>query len=281
VYFDDDSALNPVCETWDELFEEPTHTMSAAVEAALVENPPYSLDVTGKCRVFQPGRYTAVPALGQNNYFVSGNYVFDGVTLDLSSPGKIVTAGRAEGGSFGDNLQIPNTPCNTAMAADPVDTPLEAGATFYFRNASRIVLGANSSFEILRRKQGASYVSIHVLDDSYTWNTNVLEQNPGGNKSMAIHGKIWAPEASLAFEEIANAAKGQLLGGAVLSNIELRAAANTDGFVISVEPTDITTSLLLDSTATLNGRSTTIRSIVEYRPSTDYTAVTSWRVIED
>ena len=82
------------------------------------------------------------------------------------------------------------------------------------------------------------------------------------------------------FSNVTNTANGQLLGGGVLSNIEMGSSASAVGFIIAVEPSDLTGKLLLDSVATQNGRSTTIRSIVDYRPSTSYTAVTSWRVID-
>ena len=77
-----------------------------------------------------------------------------------------------------------------------------------------------------------------------------------------------------------NTANGQILGGAVLSNIHLDSSASTIGFVIAVEPTDLHGQMQLDSVAELDGVTTTIRSIVDYRPTTNYTAVTSWRVIE-
>ena len=108
----------------------------------------------------------------------------------------------------------------------------------------------------------------------------MIFQGPGSNKDMAIHGMVWAPDAQIRFGEVANIAKGQLLGGAVVSKIEINSAASTSGFVIAVEPTDITGKLQLDSTAVIDGESTTIRSIVDYRPTTRYAAPQSWRVIE-
>ena len=132
----------------------------------------------------------------------------------------------------------------------------------------------------MRRKQGKSYVGIHVLDGSHTWNGTVINQGPGTNKDMAIHGLVWAPEARMTFSNVTNTANGQLLGGAVLSNIELQSSASTVGFIIAVAPSDLSGKLQLESTATTPRGSTTIRSIVDYRPSTSYTAVTSWRVVD-
>lgn len=240
-------------------------------------NPAPTVDGNG-CKVFKPGYYTVAPALGSHNYFQSGNYVFDGFTLEVKQAK--VTAGRAAAdGSDGAAQFLPNTTCNTARNTD-TNGITTSGVTFYMRNGARFVLDAHGQLEILRRKQGKSYVSIHVLDDSLDGNENVILQGPGTNKDMAVQGLVWAPEAKMTFSNVTNTANGQLLGGAVLSNIEMGASASAIGFVISVEPSDLSGKLQVDSIATKNGNSTTIRSIVDYRPTTSYTAVTSWRVVD-
>jgi hypothetical protein len=239
-------------------------------------DPPWSAN--GSCRVFLPGHYTVAPALGTYNYFRSGNYVFDGFTLTISN--QQVTAGRVLEDNGGVQA-IPNTTCIGAIEADNVANVTEAGATFYLQNEARIQVLQNGTFEVVRRKQGRTYVGIHVLDESLTYDEDVIYQGPGSNKDMAIHGMVWAPRARITLAEVANVAEAQLLGGAVLSNIKVDSAAGTTGLVIAVEPGDITGLLQLDSTATTSdGVSTTIRSIVDYRPSTRYAAATSWRVCQ-
>ncbi len=239
-------------------------------------NPASTL--VGSCTVFEPGHYTSEPLLGSNNYFMSGNYVFDGFTFDVKN--SKVTAGRAAGdGSDGSTQFIPNTPCNAARNADPGVGVTTSGATFYLQNGAAFELNANGTFEVMRRKQGKSYVSIHVLDGSLTGTDDVILQGPGSNKDMVMHGLIWAPEAAITFGNVSNVADGQLLGGAVLSNIVLQSSASAIGFVIAVEPSELSGKIQLDSVAVVDGVSTTIRSIVDYRPTTNYTAVTSWRVI--
>jgi hypothetical protein len=241
-------------------------------------NPAWTLGGVS-CRVFWPGHYTAAPALGANNYFMSGNYIFDGFTFVVKHAK--VTAGRSNGdGASGDTQFIPNTACNDARTADPGNTVTTSGATFYMQNGASIELNAQGTFEVLRRKQGKSYVSVHYLDNSLTSNQNVIEQGPGNNKDMVMHGLVWAPTARVTFGLVTNSADGQLLGGAVLSNIVMDSSASGAGFVISVEPSDLHGKLQLDSTAVLDGQTTTIRSIVDHRPSTSYTAVTSWRVLD-
>ncbi len=233
----------------------------------------------GGCKVFSPGHYTTAPSLGSYNYFLSGNYLFDGVVLDVRHA--TVTAGHAAGdGTDGAVQRIPNTTCNSARNADPGIGVTTSGATFYMQNGARFELNTHGTLEILRRKQGKSYVGIHYLDDSLTYNENVILQGPGNNKDMVVHGLIWAPEARVTFSNVTNSANGQILGGAVLSTIQMDSSASAVGFVIAVEPTDLHGKMQLDSTAEIDGLTTTIRSIVDYRPTTSYTAVTSWRVLE-
>jgi hypothetical protein len=254
------------------LYSEP----NIGVLPTILDPPP---TFVGGCKVFSPGRYTTAPALGSYNYFLSGNYIFDGIVLDVRHA--VVTAGHAAGdGTDGASQRIPNTTCNAARNADPGIGVTTSGVTFYMQNGARIELDTQGSLEIMRRKQGKSYVGIHYLDDSLTYNDNVILQGPGNNKDMVVHGLIWAPEARMTFSNVTNTANGQILGGAVLSNIVLDSSASTIGFVIAVEPTDLHGQIQLDSVAELDGVTTTIRSIVDYRPSTSYTAVTSWRVLD-
>lgn len=248
------------------------------IPATLPTNLNPASSPSGTCTVFQPGYYTTPPVLGAYNYFRSGNYVFDGFTLSVSAAK--VTAGKVLGGNGGTQA-IPNTACDVAKQNDNISNVTEQGVTFYMKNGARFEVRQNGTLEILRRKQGRSYVSVHVLDDAMTYNDDIILQGPGSNKDMAIHGMVWAPQARVTLDRVANIAEAQMLGGAVISNVNIETAANTSGFVIGVEPSDITGLLQLDSTAVSpSGASTTIRSIVDYRPSTKYAAATSWRVIE-
>ncbi len=257
------------------LFSEPNIGVLPSITTDL--NPAATVDGNG-CKVFEPGYYTAAPALGSHNYFKSGNYVFDGFILDVNSAK--VTAGRgAADGSDGASQFIPNTTCNTARNSD-VNGITTAGVTFYLKNGAGFEINQHGTLEVLRRKQGKSYVSLHVLDGGGTWNQPVIKQGPGTNKDMAFHGLVWAPESRMTFSNVTNTANGQLLGGGVISNIELQSSASAVGFIIAVAPSDLTGKIQLDSTATTDRGTTTIRSIVEYRPSTNYAAVTSWRVID-
>ena len=234
------------------------------------------------CRVFQPGHYTVMPDLESNNYFMNGNYIFDGFTLAISN--QQMTAGQAFSDAgvtpAGDDQFLANTACNDVLPLDVPTGVLTAGVTFYMQNGASFEVNNNGTLEVLRRKQGAAYVSVHVLDNSFAWNDTVIRQGPGTNKDMVMHGLVWAPESQIVFQRIANAADGQMLGGGVLSNIAVGSAAGVNGFVISVEPSDLHGKLQLESVAVSSDGTTTIRSIVDYRPSTKFLAVTSWQVVD-
>lgn len=267
----------------DGMFTEPNKAYvvtTATGQASMPQNPAPTTDGNG-CTIFTPGLYDTPPALGSHNYFMSGDYVFDGFTLVVGHAK--VTAGRAaivaSDGSPGDTQFIPNTACNTARNSDLPAGVTTSGATFYLQSGANFELREHGTLEIMRRKQGRSYVSIHVLDDSLTYDDEVIFQGPGTNKDLAVHGLVWAPEARMTFKEVTNTANGQLRGGAVLSNVDINASATADEFLIAVEPSDLHGKMLLDAVATKNGMSTTIRSVVDYRPTTNYAAVTSWRVV--
>ena len=73
-----------------------------------------------------------------------------------------------------------------------------------------------------------------------------------------------------------------MLGGLVVSRLVLQSSASASNFEISVATSPIDVTVLLTATATKNGGTTTIRSVIDYRPyETDIKlrlAITSWRV---
>jgi hypothetical protein len=97
---------------------------------------------------------------------------------------------------------------------------------------------------------------------------------------MVIHGFAWAPRAQLTFGNVTNVANGQLLGGAAFARIDLQSSASASNFVIRVESGPIPVSVILDSQATKDGQSTTMRAIVQISDDGIESAVNSWRVCE-
>ena len=71
-----------------------------------------------------------------------------------------------------------------------------------------------------------------------------------------------------------------LLGGVVLANLDTQASASASAFAIGIEANPIDTKLLLVSTADKDGRTTSIRAVVQFRPDSAELAINSWRVKE-
>ena len=269
-------------QTWDQVYSAPTVGAFAPVTDVSNTNPAPVIDGNG-CRVFRPGRYTVAPSLGKNNYFQSGNYYFHNVVLDI---GGTVTAGWPDFNNFGDQQFVANAACDSAMSADSTSGSAP-GATFYLGGSSKVEIGNKGSLEVMRRLQGDSLVSIQALDTSNVnqqasslgWNNNVIWTKSGANSDLAIHGLVWAPRAQLEFGNVTNAANGQLLGGAAIARVVLQSSASASAFIIRVEGSPFEFELRLDSTATLNGLSTTMTAVVQVDDQ-GTTAVRSLRVRE-
>lgn len=267
---------------WDELFTEPVQSVPTYA--------PADPTTSGTCKVFHPGKYTSMPTLASQNYFMSGEYYFENFTFKPEAtdaqPKVTVIAGWANADQYGDQQFLPAPDCEYAAAADQASGSA-SGATIYLGGTARIDIGNKGALEIMRRLQGNSLVSVHALEtngagylrSSLTYADDIMTTANGTNHDMAIHGLIWAPRSSLTFGTVTNSANGQLLGGAVFAQINLKASASASGFIIRVEPSPIAFSLMLESTATLNGRSTTMRAIVQVN-DVGVTATNSWRVTD-
>ena len=282
LVFEPDFFRGPQCTTlgWNTgLFRTPT--IETVPTAPL--NPGY-VDTT-TCRVFSPGKYTSLP-LANDNYFKAGAYYFEDVSMEIAN--ETVIAGFP--GGAGDSAKIPNTQCAVEQQLDQATTLAaggKGGATFYFGGSSHIRIRSQGEFEIFRRRVGSTYLSIFALESSgagyvastYDWNDWILETQSGNTNDVAIHGLFWAPRAAATLGNITNAANGQLLGGLVVANLDTQASASAMAFMIGIETNPIDTRLLLISTATLKGRTTVIRAVVQFRPDSGELAVNSWRVV--
>jgi hypothetical protein len=280
--FTPDFFRGPACtdlEWRNGLFTPPTRLTPSAEALA----PPAPVDdLDPNCRVFSPGRYTSI-SLATNNYFKAGDYYFENVFFDIKS--ETVVAGFP--GGFGDAPKISNLPCSVHMNNDNALNAGDGGATFYFGGTSRINVENQGQFEIFRRKQAETFMSVVAIEapgpsymaSSLDWNDWILETKSGSNNDVAIHGLFWSPYAGMTLGNITNAANGQLLGGVVLANLDTQASASATAFAIGIESNPVDTRLLLISTAEKGGQSTSIRAVVQFRPDTGELAVNSWRVL--
>ncbi|MGH9133256.1 MAG: hypothetical protein ACRDZZ_04910, partial [Ilumatobacteraceae bacterium] len=290
VTLDTDLTFTPeyrgtICvnQPWQQLYRAPTiGSFPGAADVALTNQAPDTTTYPG-CSVFAPGRYTVMPALTSHNYFKSGNYYFEDVEFEVTHA--VVTAGWPDSGGYGDQIFMANAPCAAAISDDALAPGATPGATFYFGGTSHLNVDNQGSFEILRRLQGDSLVSIQALDtttadheaSSLDYNDDLVWSKSGANNDLAIHGLAWAPRAAMTFGNVTNAANGQILGGAVFARIHLQASASASAFIIRVETTPIAYELRVDATATKNGRSTTMTAVVQVSDQ-GVTAVNSLRV---
>ncbi|MAT07192.1 MAG: hypothetical protein CL424_19340 [Acidimicrobiaceae bacterium] len=287
-------------QAWSDLFPEPdvpnlgslTNRTNSVFDATTNPNGAYRTD--GGCRIYYPGRYTFAPDFGTNAYLRSGDYLFD-LPGDASAAQIRVDKAKVSAGFpviAGDEQVIANAPCEDAM----VDDSGTGGATFYVAGKTNFSIekgtGPNSgSLEIFRREQGTNptnYVSIHAVGSTLAHPETIISTAAGNNKEMAIHGQIWAPEAGIAFGEVTNDAKGQLLGGAVVASIDARSSASASGFVIQVAGGPQEARFRLRAVASKSG-TTVVQVVAQLRfdppeSGTDLgqwqLAVNSWRVCD-
>jgi type II secretory pathway pseudopilin PulG len=262
--------------TWDEIYVEPP-------VPDLDDFPPGDPDGfdIGACKVFEPGRYSQPPRLAANNYFMSGDYLFEDVQLAVKQ--STVTAGKP--GAGGAIQELDNAPCDTARDADPAADGM--GATFYLSGTSNIVSLAHAALEVMPRLQGNTLVSIQALpSSSLRYTDDVVGTAPGDKKQLVLHGLLWAPHARLTLGEATNRTAAQLTGGAVCAAADIGASASSVGFVVQVEGSPATTEMLLTSRAELRGTSV-VEVVAEARftdpdngagAGTWEIAVRSWRV---
>lgn len=275
---------------WDGLFKSPKVLLTDGTEVD--PTPPTAAPlpsvVVDGCTVFSPGKYTSL-ALGNDNYFKAGEYYFENVNIVVQNA--TVVAGFPY--NAGDTAKINQPACLTAQQADAAATPIggNGGATFYLGGTSKINIENGGGFEIFRRLINRTYLSIYALGTSGTgytastldWNDAggwVLETKSGSNNDVAVHGLFWAPKAAATLGNITNAANGQLLGGLVVARLDTQASASASAFSIGIESSPRNARYLLASTATLDGHSTTIQAVVQFRPTDSQLAINSWRVVD-
>jgi hypothetical protein len=299
----------PYCtnQTWRDMFDPNRPIIDLPTNIAPAPQP----DPNG-CVIWQPGVYngTNVPDFDSSfgggptyNYFISGNYYFDDIG-EMSLKGSYVLAGYP--GIRGPNIvkvqpqdTFDNHPCREAWWYDgfnPAVDPTKPfgdrlGATWYLGGSSWIDVEANSAIEISGRPQAfrntnsSSRVSLQTIDPTDTGGTavrgegEIITTQGGSGSQMAMRGLVWTPNSTFNFDNLANDVVAALQGGAVVSTVEVGAAAQTDGFLIEVSGQPFETQLQIESTATNSG-TVTVRAIVDYQPSPADVTIISRRVTD-
>ena len=288
--FDPDFLRGPSCTPlpWTGLFDPPTRNIPTPQALAA---PAAFDDISFPgCRIFAPGKYTSMPALDGDNYFKSGDYYFENVDFTLNH--ESVTMGFPSGS--GDTQKINVSPaCTDAMNYDQGTSGERGGATVWMGGSSRIYVGNQAQLEVFRRQQFETFMSVNVLSSNgagflrsaYTYNANpstgwVFETKSGNTNDVAMHGLVYAPNSRASLGNITNSAVGQLIGGLVVAQLDVQASNSANSFAIGVEGNPVEADFLMESTATKDGDTTTIRAVVQYRPDSRQLAVNSWRVAD-
>ncbi len=265
-------------QTWTTLFSAPTLPTVPGVPLAPVTT-------ASGCKVFFPGKYTSAPVTAPENYMVSGNYYFEDVTWNITDT---VVAGAADTAANGDGRFLTSNAC-AGIDKQPGFEGTGSGATFILGGSSRIYVGVKGGLEILRRRQGTVAVSVQAVDTTgggylastvdYASGASIYESKSGNNSDVAIHGLWWTPNGKVVLGNVTNTANGQFLGGVVGAYVEVQASASVSALNIRVETSPYVGKVLLVSTATKNGKSNSIRAIVDFQPDTGFLAINSWRVV--
>ena len=136
--------------------------------------------------------------------------------------------------------------------------------------------------ELLRRRSERRRISSRAptrtrSHPSIRW---ILETESGNTNDVAVHGSL----LGALLEDVARQ-RDQCGDGSVHRRTRDRPARYSgvelgERLLIGIEANPVETRLLLESTATKGGQSTTIRSVVQYRPDSSQLAVNSWRVAD-
>ena len=110
-----------------------------------------------------------------------------------------------------------------------------------------------------------------------------VNTDSGNNKELVAHALIYAPLAGLDIGNATNTAEQKMLGGLIVSRLQLQSSASASNFEIAVPTSPITAEIALVSTAIKSGE-TSVQAIVQYRPYepilNDRVRINSWRVCE-
>jgi hypothetical protein len=273
------TARGPECTTrlWNDLFSAPPVPSSLP---SLPQDPPPVDDPSG-CRVFSPGRYTVEPGFSGTSdaYFESGDYHFVfGSEWEVADVNVWVGYPGSPGG-LGN--------CNNAAAADLAAGFYEGrpGATFYFAGGSWLTVKDRGNIEMFGRQQGQHVVSAQALSVGTSDPSAPLirTRDFAYETDLVIHGLVWAPGWWFTFDLDDPGSKQMLLGGIVVGGLWTQNVYLPEFAIESAEST-ADTRILLTSTSTMNGATTTVEAVVSYRPHAanleDRVAVNSFRVVD-
>jgi Tfp pilus assembly protein PilX len=260
---------------------------------------------------------------GKNAYFQTGDYVMDftgewQVQKSIVTGGRINPATTTV-----NEIGSTTAACKALQDADPaalLPVP-EFGVTIYFAKTARLNIATQGSAEFHTREQQcaptdptdckddkgepdlrSSFVSLQALcTPNGSWcnadgdggvgvastltatSAYFVNTDSGNNKELVAHALIYAPLGSLDIGNATNTAEQKMLGGLIVSRLQLQSSASASNFEIAVPTSPITAEIALVSTA-VKGGETAVQAIVQYRPYEptldNRIKINSWRVCE-
>lgn len=282
--------------------------------------PPYSTlttrsiapSVVGTCSLFLPGRYVALTptalTLTADNYFASGVYYFENITINVSASAvggsmSLVGGSPASFGNPSTREEVINrtagsatSPCSSDGAAKLVDPTLDTtatGVTWILGGSSRVIVSpGDSQLELFSSKDAAgvaqpSLIAVPAGSTSYATSsvtyasgTPLFYEDSGASPQAALHELVWAPNAQIQFNNTTNTEGSRLGGGVVAGHLTLQNSSSANGFAISVRNQPTTRIVRVTATAgglPAEGRSVVATAVVDIANNTTVATVLSWR----
>jgi hypothetical protein len=258
------------------------HTWQDLAPMPPLPTKPLPVDPSGRddlvpgCRIFFPGAYAAPPALGSDNYFISGDYYFEfNDTIEVRQAD--VVGGQPS--PYSEDVQYLADLAPGCAGVLDNDTVAAAetgwGVTWILGGGSRIDVGVHGRIELFSRAQADQDVSIQAVETSgsgYTKSTvnvaagPIISMKEGNTTDMVVHGLIRAPEGFVEFGNVTNTVSAVATGGIVVAGIDLQGSASASGWVIGRSSRPSATKIVMLATATdTNGVSVSMKAVADYR----------------
>lgn len=129
-----------------------------------------------------------------------------------------------------------------------------------------------------------STLAATVGTETGTTNRSIVYTAAGANKELVTHGRIYTPLQQVRFANAASPTTDvRVLGGVIVARLDIQVVPSATNFRIGVQTSPGTAEVVLTSTATKNGLTTSMEAVVGYRPTAsvdDRIDIRSWRVCD-
>jgi hypothetical protein len=253
------------------------------------------------CRIFKPGKYTTTNLLlAKDNYFVSGVYYLENVTLDVrklqivggqSSPDEVATklpgappcGSDADGGGTGSGTGVKLILGGTSNIAVAIPSGrlelfsrLGGAATEGTAGISVQTVCKSSStvpgVQCAVGQGGAGWIASSLTD------TQAVLSQTGNTPRLRIHGQVYTPNALVSFNAT-NSANAWLLGGVVTGKLALSEQAAVDAVKVSIVPGIGFRTMTVTSKTQVSGERDLVSTVIIQvkNDAARTTTIQSWR----